>query len=290
MGIYDRPYYQNDANPNGLQLKVPQTMVGKLILLNGVSFAVILLFGAAEWLSVSAGDAVRPWYWWRFLTYGFAHDPSNWRHIIFNMLMLYMFGREVESLYGSRRFLHAYLAAVVLGGIIWTFSVYWVMTRSGLDPLHFHLLGASGAVMAILVLFCLHFPNRQLYVMMVLPVPAWVVGIALVIFDLAGYVSPSHGGNQVAYLVHLVGAATGGLYFLWGERLDRVLAPIIGGLQSLGTSRRLKVYRGSEDIDRLAKEADRILEKLHRDGEASLTGRERRILESYSRQMRDKRR
>lgn len=286
MGIYDRPYYRDDSSRPGVQLAAPKTMVGKLILLNAVVFLAMVFFHLDSWLVVTADVAMRPALWWKFLTCGFAHDPTNWQHIFFNMFMLYMFGREVESVYGGPRFLQVYLFALLMGSVIWTFSTYFIVKNAGGDPQGAAMLGASGAVVSIFVLFCLNFPHRRLFIMMLFPAPAWVVGVAYVLMDISGVVSPR---QNVAYLVHLVGAACGFIYFFYGTSGDRFLSRITTPLRGWVTGRRLKVYRGSDEVDRLAVDADRILEKLHRDGESSLTPRERRILESYSRQVREQR-
>ena len=59
-----------------------------------------------------------PWKWWQFLTYGFFHDLNSPIHILFNMIMLYVFGRMVEARMGAGEFLRFYLLAIVIGGII----------------------------------------------------------------------------------------------------------------------------------------------------------------------------
>ena len=127
--------------------------------------------------------------------------------------------------------------------------------------------------------------------MMFIPMPAWILGVMLIFFNLVGVHSDVIGGNRVAYNVHLVGAAYAFVFFKtgwsfggWGDG---------GWLPSLRLpSRRpkLKVHDPENRHQVLDKQADVVLDKLHREGQESLSSRERRILEEYSRRMQQKRR
>jgi len=149
-------------------------------------------------------------------------------------------------------------------------------------------IGGSGAVTGMLILFALNFPRRTLLLFFVLPVPAWIVAVMVVIMDLAGF---SRGqGSEVAHAAHLAGAAFAFLYFRSRLNLGRLL-PGWDRISRLFRSRpRLRLHDPSEDERRLSAKVDRILEKIHQEGEANLTDEERRTLERASRRYQRKRR
>jgi membrane associated rhomboid family serine protease len=237
--------------------------------------------------------------WYQFLTAGFVHDPSNPLHIVFNMFGLYYFGRPLEERFGKRYFLWFYLTAIVTGFMVYSARAYFLH-----DPVILHArdgaelrawgasYGASGGVTAAIVLFCLLYPRTTLLLFFAIPTPAWLVGILVVATDLFG--AQSQNTSRVAYDVHLVGAAIafGTWYFRWnfarwpdGSGLARVLAAPQRWLQSRPA---LRVHEPGEEYEDLDAEADRLLEKVGREGQGSLTPRERRILEDYSRRIRQK--
>lgn len=282
MGIYDREYYRDEERP-GLSLQSPRTATGWLILVNVAIYLVGYFFflesgqsvdNLAKILGARVGTLTRPWLWWQWLSYGFVHSADP-RHILVNMLGLWFFGREIERQYGLRRFLATYVLMLVVGGVAWSAAnkVQGLMDQSG------PLVGASGAVTGIIVLFALYFPRQVVYLFFVLPVPAWVLGAVLVGADLIGAMGARTG--EVAYVVHLAGAAVG--YLVYRYQLDP--AAWFAGKLSWPRWRRPSLRIHNPDAENeLSQRVDEILEKIHRLGEASLTRRERKILESASRE------
>lgn len=312
MGLQDREYYRDEyGQPGGVQLGGQWSMVTTLIVINAGFFLANLFFGGrvvndprslgwvTSWMSVSPETLVTPWLWWQFLSYGFAHSPTYIGHIFWNMFGLFIFGREVEAIYGRKEFLKFYLVAVLLGGLLWAVKEYSLFRPADGASLA-RLLGASGAVTAVTLLFVLHNPMRTILLMFVLPVPAWVVGVLIIFGNLFSVALPDAAGNMsVAYDVHLVGAAFAICYFKLGWRMGRVIpdfnlfSPLSWAGSLLKPRPKLRVHNPPDTSDKyrdLDEQADRLLDKVHREGEASLTARERRILEDYSRRMRQKRR
>lgn len=304
--LEDRDYYREGSyRSGGIQFGSPRMVVSWLVLLNVGVFILNLLLSTQRhhhwlmtFLSLQPENLAQPWMWWRLLTYGFAHDPSGISHILWNMVGLWFFGRPVEERLGRGEFLRFYLACVLLGGIIWAVrqlvapaAPLAVEGPSGpVIPLTL-LLGASGGVTGVLILFAILFPRQTVYLHLLIPVPAWILAIIIVALNVLGAMS---GQSGTAFDVHLVGAALAGVYgftnlnFRW---LD------FGGLQMPQMPRRqprLRVHRPLEPEDEgdpeLDAEADRILDKLHREGADSLSPKERKVLEAYSRRMRQKRR
>src|SRR5262249_40649482 len=124
------------------------------------------------------------------------------------------------------------------------------------------LLGASGAVSAVVILFCLNFPQQVLYVWGVLPIPAWVLVIIWFGSDIFGAINrPAPNGPNVAFTCHIGGALFALLYFQSGIRLERLL-PSGTTLAKLQPRPRLKVHdpeTAEEDTDAAV---DEILKKI----------------------------
>ena len=128
-------------------------------------------------------------------------------------------------IYGRKEFLRLYLVTLVVGSIVWALR-YQLSGASSQAPEHV-LLGASGAVTAVVLLFVLHNPTRTILLMFVLPVPAWVIGVLIIGGDLMQMLS-STGQRTVAFDVHLAGAAFAILYYRLGWNLGRWLPDLHG--------------------------------------------------------------
>lgn len=281
MGIYDRDYYREERPL--FAVGAPRSAVGVLIAVN-VAFWIVNFFTPGNaWLTVnmavSGSTLTEPWMWWQFLTYGFAHSPTYFSHIFFNMFGLFVFGRDLESRYGRSEFVRFYLSAIVFGGIVWALIN---QIQSGFA--NSIVFGASGAVVATVVLFALCYPHRTILLFFVIPTPAWVLGLLLVGMDIYGALNRPE--SHVAYTVHLAGAAFAFAYFRMGWNLGRVLPSGFRLPQWLSRTK-LRIHDPDEDATfDLSEEVDRILEKIHREGEASLTRKERRTIETASREYR----
>jgi membrane associated rhomboid family serine protease len=301
MGIYDREYWQEDA-PAGLRITGGTRMIVTNVIIVTVAIALIDMFtSGSHWLSdtLALKDDLyrRPWEFWNLLSYGFAHAPlarqgGIW-HVGMNMLMLWMFGRAIEMRLGRFEFLWFYLVALVFSGLTWLGVEYaWRLFTPAQEMLASgpaQVVGASGGVTAVFILFVLYYPRETLYVWGVFAVPAWILGAVVIGLDLLNAVSGSAG--NVAWQAHLGGAAFALLYRRLGWNISRHVPALGSRRWKWPGGARIKVHRPDADADgsALDEEADRILEKLHRHGEQSLSGRERRILEKYSRRMREKR-
>ncbi len=159
MGIYDRDYYQEEERGS---LAAGQSMVVKLIFLNAVIFIADALFlegYLSNHLKLSQQTFREPWNLWQLLTYGFVHNPLSITHVLFNMISLFIFGRDVEGIYGQKEFLRLYLTLIVLTGAVWLVSEN--ITRPGANN---SVIGASGATTGILILWICHFPTRQILI------------------------------------------------------------------------------------------------------------------------------
>ncbi len=290
MGVYDRDYYREEQRPSGIQFG-GQMMVTKLVIVTAALYLANKFAGSDNWLMMDAlavepSVIAKPWLLWKLVTYGFAHHPVQIGHIFWNMFGLWIFGRDVEMVYGRYEFLRIYLFALVLGSLVWCLREYF------LGEPDIPLLGASGAVTAVILLFVFHYPKRTILLFFVLPVPAWVLGVIIIGGNVYNTLLAS-GEQNVAFDVHLVGAAFAICYYRFGWNIGRLM-PRGGGIRS-ATSRlkprpKLRIHDPDRRYEKQDEEADRILEKVSREGMDSLTSKERRVLEDYSRRMRQKHR
>jgi len=137
---------------------------------------------------------------WQLVTYSFLH--ANTAHIFFNMFALYMFGSDVERLFGSRFFLVYYFVSVLAAAVTHLVVNSWM----GADPAP--TVGASGGVYGVLLAYGLYFPNRQL-MLLIPPVPmrARTLVILYAVLELVLGVTGTAAG--VAHFAHLGGMLGG---------------------------------------------------------------------------------
>lgn len=146
---------------------------------------------------------------YQLVTHMFSHGSLG--HIFFNMFALWMFGKILENVWGPKRFLLFYLICGI-GAAVTHLTVEYFM--GGVAP----AVGASGAVMGILVAFGYLFPNTELFILFIpFPIKAkWAV-IGYVLIDLFGGIA-SFSGDNIAHFAHLGGALTGFiLVLLWNK-------------------------------------------------------------------------
>jgi len=302
MGWQDRDYYRTGRSSySPAEWSGPQSAIAWIILINIIVYVADALtdYRISPWTAAHVDTIRQPWLWWQFLTYGFTHDKA-FSHIFFNMLTLWFFGREIENLYGRAEFPRLYLVLIVAGGVLW--SLTNVLSGSP----EFGLVGASGAVVGIFLLFCLHFPRRTILLFFFLPVPAWFAGLFLIVPDILGALQVSTDG-RIAYSVHLTGAILAALYYYQGWNFGRALRAIgwegIVDRWHMWTQRRprLRVRRpttdaftedvdddGDGELEKLEREVDRILDKVAREGTESLTRQERRTMQRASQLFRER--
>jgi membrane associated rhomboid family serine protease len=290
MGIQNRDYIREDR-PGW---RVPSTAPGCkwLIIANVVIFVLQIATGGGRgsglgnWLDLSPRDVLHGEVW-RLVTYAFCHSPGDILHIVFNMLFVYWFGKTLEQMYGTREFVMFYFAAALVSGL-----AFFAIALALRDPTP--AVGASGAVMAIVMLYAIHFPHERIYLFGIIAVPIWLFVLGYLVYDLTPVLQALSGGGRsdgVAHSAHLGGLAFGFLYRWSGMRLDRLTS----GLGNFGAlRRRMRVRRPPESIriyeppspetkpENLELQVDQILQKIQEHGEKSLTDKEREVLRRAS--------
>ncbi len=269
MGLSDREYYYEDAHSTR-RPSWKTSAVALIIIANSVLYLLDHFSGDSLFkiMSLFGGVTDNPLQWYRCLTYGFAHDPHGFMHILCNMLVLFFFGPILERLYGKKEFLFFYLTSIILGGVVWNFLHF------GDDSVR--ALGASGGITAIVILYACKFPKTVIYLYGIIPFPAWLAGVSYVAYDAFG---AHFAADNIGHDIHLTGAAFAAFYFFSGIRLSSLLT---GEKKKNGNSKDYdkvsESYSKSSRRESLEKEVDRILEKYSKYGKESLTKGEEETL------------
>ncbi len=210
---------------------------------------------------------VRPW---TIVTYMFLHG-SFW-HILFNMLALYWFGPRVEERLGGRQFLALYFVSGIAG------ALFSLLTSAAA------IIGASAAIMGVMVAFARYWPRERLYIWGAVPVEAWLLVLIYVLLDLGGF------GAGIAHFAHLGGAGAGFLYLRltellsparrWRRKLEvRPPAPAFADGEQLRRWRDIRL----DDLHPINRdEVVRLLGKVQHTGTKSLTPDERATLDRFA--------
>ncbi len=226
---------------------------------------------------------------WRLVTPIFLH-ADLW-HLAFNMLVLWWAGSRVEELYGKSEFTIFYLASGIFANVL-TLS----LQAAGIVPVTL-ALGASGAVTAVIVLYACHAPFQQVSLFFVITVPLWFLVVFYIAMDLLGALGLGQRG--IGYVAHLGGALFGYVYYRTGFRFH-ALIPSLPSRSRNRARPTLRIVRPDpDDLDEgdrvpaavesvprsadnsdetFESKVDRVLDKVSKHGQESLTPEEREIL------------
>jgi len=274
MGLYDRDYTQADYESRyrhapQMRMNFPRLTpaVKWLLIINIVVFVLsFLITPLAEffyrWFSVYPATVGMSLQLWRLVTYQFLHSIAGFRHIGWNMLILYFLGTMLEPFWGSRKFLIFYLVCGAAGGVLYPLLALAGWLRVG------PLVGASGAILGVLAAIAILFPNRRVLLMFVFPVRLRVVAIVLALIGILTVLRPDRMANAGGEAAHLAGMLAGAIYVFSG---------------SWRTKLKLKIQSGAWEKKMAARrnlqlQVDRILQKVHEHGIHSLTSKEKKTL------------
>lgn len=313
MGIHDRDYYRDETSgSNWLYGTAPA--VKMIIFINVGIFLVQWITQDVElnrYFALRSSDIFERFQIWRLLTATFLHSQGNIFHVVWNMYFLWMVGREMESMYGSREFTLLYLTGAVFSSLCWALVDYYGPNHNPLIP----MIGASGAVTAVVLLFTLYYPHHKILVMFIIPMEMWLVLVIFLGSDLLWLIRDLQGGPVAAGVPavasHLGGALYGFLYKTYDLRWSRLLSarrhrprmrivsppeprdrvptppPASARSAAAGAPRHAPtLYFPEEQLDA---KVDEILAKIAREGRDGLTEDEIRVLEEASRRARNRR-
>jgi membrane associated rhomboid family serine protease len=250
-------------------------------------------------------------YIWQLITYQFIHG-GVW-HLFFNLFALWMFGVELESIWGSRKFLTFYLLSGIGAGL---FQLFVAPLFSEPSP----TIGASGAIFGVLAAYGFTFPDRPVFMFPIfIPIPAKF--FVILYAGLAFLLGITGSAGNVAHIAHLGGAVTGFLLLKLGDKIGiyRLVNRLTGGsayhpYETYGgeyfvrkpryrqrepfieeppyyeiydepSKKQPKSYFTFEGEEITQEIVDRILDKIAERGYQSLTEKEKRILLELSKKL-----
>jgi membrane associated rhomboid family serine protease len=184
-----------------------------LVIANVAVFLACAIFPAVTIpLGLTPAAVLREFWLWQPATYMFVHRELF--HLLFNMLALWMFGTELERMWGQTRFVKFYAVCGV--GAAVTTIVASLLPFGFAGPIYYSMtIGASGAVYGLLLAWAMLFPDRPILMFMLFPVPAKVFVIMMGAISL--WLSITASGGGVAHITHLGGLVAGYLYLSSGR-------------------------------------------------------------------------
>ena len=264
--------YQFQSNPGEFSYK-PTLFTNAIKVLVSINFGVFVLqtLSRSENLFFPLFGLVPKLVWsefmiWQPFTYIFFHG-GIW-HVLINMFVLWMFGSELERLWGKNRFLRFFFITGVGSGII-----TMLFSLQSTVP----IVGASGAVYGVLLAYGLTYPNRRVYLYGIIPIKSlwFVFGIGLVAF-----MSSFNNISQVSHLTHISGMFIGYLLLKKTFNLSEAVFIIRKKILEHRIQKQEKYIYKQYQIE---KDVNRILDKINREGYNSLTEEEHSNLYKGSR-------
>lgn len=283
------------ATPNlAYQYKTANILV-KLIVLNVALFLIVSLGSfffsmspqyLSRWFVLNDDFDTLLFRPWTLFTYGFLH--FGFFHILFNMLWLYWFGQFVLNLFTGKRLLTIYMLGAAFGGLLFILSYnlfpVFEMKRG-------FLIGASGAVTAIMVFIATYTPNTEVRIF-TFTIKLWHIALFLFLFDLVRIPSSGNAGGLMA---HVGGAIFGYVYavqLVKGNDIGKWFENFLDWIANLFKPRTKKpfktVHRTTQPTPQRSKpkveksdnqkKVDGILDKIGKSGYESLTKEEKDFL------------
>ena len=282
----------------------PQKMgdgVKQLLLVNIVIFLITEMSNMgfwASWFGLNPQSVIFGFTIWQPFTYMFLH-AGIW-HIGMNMLMLWMFGSELETLWGKKEFFRYYIVTGVGAGVFSLVPYFMGVLfgyRGALPP----IIGASGAIYAVLLAYAMTYPDRTVLVYMIMPVK---VKYLMLIMGFVTFASMGD-GDGISHITHMGGLVVGWIYLKrtgryrglnipwrsWLKRLTKI--QIVQDKKptqpntSTPNSKTGGWYKVESELD-LRKEMDLLLDKITRVGYEQLSNAEKeRLLELSSKLSKD---
>ena len=224
-------------------------------------------FDLAQIFGLSS-NSVWPMIWQPF-TYMFIH--GDFFHVFMNMFVLWMFGSEMESIWGKKEFLKFYFITGIGSGLIWL-----VFNFSG----NAVLIGASGAIYGILLAYGLMFPNRKVLIYFLFPVK---VKYFVIFLGLMAFVSSlSYSGSNISHLTHLSGMMIGFVYMKSKWTIKRFSLLLNSYLASIKYKKSIKKEKQLANIQA---NVDKLLDKVSEVGFDALSEDEKDKLFTYSKHL-----
>jgi membrane associated rhomboid family serine protease len=237
---YARPYLQGGGLPRGIRLVLIVTTAIFLLQTFGLDRFLVYYFGLRP-SAIFSMFAI-----WQLVTYMFLH--AGIFHILFNMLALWMFGRELEETWGTDRFLRYYFTCGIGAGVCVVLANYLLPFG---NP-NLTTIGASGAIYGILLASAVLWPDRIVYFNLLFPIK---MKYLVMIYGAIAFIGTYSGGGTVSNIAHLGGLVVGWVMLKTPNR-SRSFHPIAALNQQYKTwkiernKRKFQVYMRKHRSDR----------------------------------------
>ena len=248
--------------------------VKNLLIANGVAYLIQMVVGPRIILALGLVPALAwgRFFVWQFGTYMFLHGGLF--HLVINMYALWVFGCEVERMWGPKAFYRYYFITGIGAGII--HSLIALAAGSSMVP----TIGASGAVLGVLTAFAVMFPDRQITLLLffILPVTMKARTLALLFAGMSLFSGMAASGN-VAHFAHLGGMLVGYLYM----KQDWQFSALKNMYHEWRRKQRMHVDQKDEaEEEKLRRLVDQVLDKANDVGMENLTRDEKLLLKRAS--------
>ncbi len=200
-----------------MNMSVPFTPVVKWLMIINVAIWFILQVVVEGFMKVPftsffalyPGKVLYDYSIWQLFTYMFLHSMQV-THILFNMLMLWFFGAELEQRWGAKFFLFYYLFSGVGAAVLYCLGIWiYALATSSQQPLIVPVIGASGAIFGLMLAHGILFGERIVYFFMLFPMKTKYFVMVMGAVQMASMMTSAVSGGEVAYLAHLGGLAAG---------------------------------------------------------------------------------
>ncbi|HET8753562.1 MAG TPA: rhomboid family intramembrane serine protease [Salinimicrobium sp.] len=288
---------------NNLRYKINQASITeKLIAINVAVFILFFLFKTIAFLFGFSSDSILQWFVfpnepgeflfkpWSIITYAFLHG-GIW-HILSNMIILYFSGVYFLTYFSPKKLLTFYFLGAIFGALVFMLSYNLFPAFAGVGKAY--LIGASAAVMSILVGIATHIPNMRVRLILIGSIKFWWIAAFLVVLDIVQIPMNNPGGH----LAHLGGAAFGYFYASQlgkgndiASGFEKFMDWIVSSFSSKPISKKSKlktVHRkkktgsaftsGTKTKKEEQEKIDGILDKISKSGYDSLTRQEKDFL------------
>ena len=196
---------------------------------------------------------------WQPITYMFIHGDLF--HVLINMFVLWMFGSEMESIWGRAQFLRYYFLTGVGSGLV------WLLFNTGQS--YSVLIGASGAIYGILIAYGMMFPNRTVYLYFMIPIKVkWFV----VFLGAVAFLSSFNNNTNISHLTHLSGMVIGFVYLRYYWHWKDFRFSVHKQIEEFRSS--INSKRDQKKIE-MQNEVDQLLDKINETGYDNLTDEEK---------------
>lgn len=237
-------------------------------------------FNYPEWLFLSSSVSHSLTHPWTLLTYAFLH--ATFFHLLFNMIILNFSGRMFLTFFTQKQLVGLYILAAIFAALAFI-GGYAIMGESS------SMVGASGAIMAVLMATATYAPNMQLRLLLIGNIKLWHFATFIIVIDLMFILVENTGGH----IAHLAGAFFGFLYIKLLQNGTDLSKPVTAFVHLFSRNRSKnqfkKVYKNHNrqpektvskvvTKDKTQQQIDEILDKISRSGYDSLTKEEKDFL------------